>query len=41
MNIPGRVVPDDVLLAVNKLDERIKTDEIRLKEIRNSFAKGD
>jgi DNA-binding response OmpR family regulator len=40
MNIPGRVVPDDVLLAVNKLDERIKTDEIRLKEIRNSFAKG-
>jgi CheY-like chemotaxis protein len=40
MNIPGRVVPEDVVQAINKLDQKITTDEIRLKEINGKFAKG-
>jgi two-component system, OmpR family, response regulator len=40
MNIPGRLVPEDVVQAINKLDRKITTDEIRLKEINGKFAKG-
>jgi two-component system OmpR family response regulator len=40
MNFPGRVIPEDDLQAINKLDQKIKTDEIRLKEINEKFAKG-
>ena len=39
MNIPGHVVPEDVLQAINKLDQKIKVDELRLKEINEKFAK--
>ncbi|MDP2796498.1 MAG: response regulator [Methanoregula sp.] len=39
MNIPGHVVPDDDLQAINKLDQKIKVDELRLKEINEKFAK--
>lgn len=39
MNNPGHAVPDDDLLSINKLDQKIKTDEIRLKEINEKFAK--
>jgi two-component system OmpR family response regulator len=39
MNIPGHVVPEDDLQSINKLDQKIKTDEIRLKEINDKFAK--
>ena len=39
MNIPGHVVPDDVLQSINKLDQKIKVDELRLKEINEKFAK--
>jgi DNA-binding response OmpR family regulator len=39
MNIPGRVVPEDDLQAITNLDEKIKADEIRLKEINEKFAK--
>ncbi len=39
MNIPGHVVPEEDLLSINKLDQKIKTDEIRLKEINDTFAK--
>jgi len=38
MNIPGHVVPDDDLQSINKLDQKIKTDELRLKEINDMFA---
>jgi two-component system OmpR family response regulator len=37
MNIPGRLVPEDDLQAINKLDEKIRADEIRLKEINRKF----
>jgi hypothetical protein len=40
MNIPGRVIPEDDLQSINKLDEKIKADEIRLKVINEKFAKG-
>jgi len=40
MTCPGRVVPEDELAAVNKLDQKIRSDEIRLKEINEKFAKG-
>jgi CheY-like chemotaxis protein len=40
INIPGRVVPEDVVQAINKLDRKITTDELRLKEINGTFAKG-
>jgi len=39
MNIPGHVVPEDDLQSINKLDQKIKTDELRLKEINDKFAK--
>ena len=39
INIPGHVVPEDDLQSINKLDQKIKTDEIRLKEINDKFAK--
>ncbi|MDP3396608.1 MAG: response regulator [Methanoregula sp.] len=39
MNNPGHAVPEDDLLSINKLDQKIKTDEIRLKEINEKFAK--
>jgi len=41
MNIPGHAVPEDDLQSINKLDEKIKADERRLKEISETFAKGD
>jgi two-component system, OmpR family, response regulator len=40
MNIPGRVLPEDDLQAINKLDAKIRADELRLKEINETFAKG-
>ncbi len=40
LNIPGRVVPEDVLQAITQLDEKIKGDKLRLKEINGTFAKG-
>ena len=40
LNILGRVVPEDVLRAITPLDEMIKGDELRLKEINGTFAKG-
>lgn len=40
MNIPGRVVPEDVLQAITRLDEKVKTDELRLKEINENFSQG-
>jgi two-component system, OmpR family, response regulator len=40
MQIPGRVIPPDELAAINKLDTKIHTDEQRLKEINERFAKG-
>ena len=39
MNNHGHVVPEDVLQSINKLDQKIKVDEIRLKEINEKFAK--
>jgi len=39
MNIPGHAVPDDDLQSINKLDQKIKVDELRLKEINEKFAK--
>ena len=38
MNIPGHVVPEDDLQSINKLDQKIKADELRLKEINEKFA---
>ncbi|MDP3564089.1 MAG: response regulator [Methanoregula sp.] len=40
MHLPGRVIPEDDLKAICKLDEKIKSDELRLKEINEKFAKG-
>jgi two-component system OmpR family response regulator len=40
MNNPRCVVPEDQFMAINKLDEKIKADEIRLKEINEKFVKG-
>ncbi|MFA4849398.1 MAG: response regulator [Methanoregula sp.] len=40
MNVPGCVVPEEDLKSINKLDQKIKTDEIRLNEINEKFAKG-
>lgn len=40
MNNPGHVVPEGDLQSINKLDQKIKTNEIRLKEINDTFAKG-
>jgi len=40
MNIPGRIIPDDDLQSINKLEEKIKADEIRLKAINETFSKG-
>lgn len=40
MNIPGRVIPEDDLQSINKLEDKIRTDEIRLKAINETFAKG-
>lgn len=40
MNIPGRVVPEDDLQSINKLEEKIKADELRLKAINETFSKG-
>jgi two-component system OmpR family response regulator len=39
MNIPGHVVPEDDLQSINKLDQKVKADELRLKEINDKFAK--
>ena len=36
-NTPGHVVPDEDLAAIQKLEEKIKTDELRLKEINEKF----
>jgi CheY-like chemotaxis protein len=38
-NTPGHVVPDEDLAAMQKLEEKIKTDELRLKEINDTFNK--
>lgn len=38
-NTPGHVVPDEDLAAMQKLEEKIKTDELRLKEINDTFTK--
>jgi two-component system OmpR family response regulator len=38
-NTPGHVVPDEDLSAMQKLEEKIKTDELRLKEINDTFTK--
>jgi len=38
-NIPGQVVPDEDLAAMQKLEEKIKTDERRIKEINEKFTK--
>lgn len=38
LNIPGCVVPEDVLKAINRLDQKIRNDENRLKEINGTFA---
>jgi two-component system OmpR family response regulator len=38
-NTPGHVVPDEDLAAMQKLEEKIKTDELRLKEINDKFTK--
>lgn len=40
MNIPGRVIPEDDLQSINKLEEKIKADETRLKAINETFSKG-
>ena len=39
MNIPGREVPADDLAAIQKLEAKIHSDEQRLKEINDRFAK--
>ena len=39
MNVPGCIVPEEDLKSINKLDQKIKTDEIRLNEINEKFAK--
>ena len=38
-NTPGHVVPDEDLAALQKLEEKIKIDELRLKEINDKFSK--
>jgi CheY-like chemotaxis protein len=38
-NTPGQVVPDEDLAAMQKLQEKIKTDERRIKEINEKFTK--
>jgi len=38
-NTPGHVVPEEDLTAMQKLEEKIGTDEQRLKEINEKFAK--
>jgi two-component system OmpR family response regulator len=38
-NTPGHVVPDEDLAAMQKLEEKIKTDERRIKEINEKFTK--
>ncbi len=38
-NTPGHVVPDEDLAAMQKLEEKIKTDGLRLNEINNTFTK--
>jgi DNA-binding response OmpR family regulator len=40
MHIPGRVIPEDDMQSINKLEEKIKVDEIRLKAINEAFSKG-
>ena len=39
VNAPGHVVPDEDIAAIGKLEEKIKTDELRLKEINKKFTK--
>jgi len=39
MNIPGHVVPAEDLESINKLEQKVKGDEIRLKEIHEMFVK--
>jgi DNA-binding response OmpR family regulator len=39
MNTPGQVVPADDVASIGKLEEKIKTDEQRLKEINEKFTK--
>jgi two-component system, OmpR family, response regulator len=41
MNNPGRVVPADDLAAIQKLEEKLKVDELRLKEINEKFTKAE
>ncbi len=40
MNNLRCVVPEDQIQAINKLDEKIRADEIRLKKINEKFVKG-
>jgi two-component system OmpR family response regulator len=40
MDIPGRVVPEEDLQAINNLDNKIRKDELRLKEINDTFPQG-
>jgi CheY-like chemotaxis protein len=39
MNTPGRVVPGEDLISIQKLEEKIAVDEQRLREINEQFAK--
>jgi DNA-binding response OmpR family regulator len=40
MNNPGSVVPDEDQKAISRLEEKIRADELRLKQISELFAKG-
>jgi CheY-like chemotaxis protein len=41
VNRPGREVPAEDLLAINRLEAKIHADELRLKEINGSFSRAD
>ena len=40
VNRPGCIISEEYLQNINKLDQKIKTDELRLKEINGKFTKG-
>ena len=40
VNRPGCIISEEDLQNINKLDQKIKTDELRLKEINGKFTKG-
>ena len=39
MNHPGCVISEEDIYKINQLDQKIRTDELRLKEISEKFAK--